>query len=156
MGIIYPRSKKTSHGVDLIKFGTGTECNYLAIYLFWKLLNKMLDSVNVGNKGLNREEHLLWGLNLGRWNSSWKTWECKTRCAIKGVLGSQVQSPLDVTFLLNLFCSSLRKPLLPDSSILGNTLLNFLVFVLGKSLFVPNVPSHWRISVKRQAIRNWR
>ena len=31
MGIIFPRSKKTSHGV--IKFEAGTECNYLAIFV---------------------------------------------------------------------------------------------------------------------------
>ena len=50
-------------------------------------------------------------------------WECNTKCATRGVLWSQVQSPLNVTFLLNLFCSLLCQALLrslPESSVREN------------------------------------
>ena len=81
-------------------------------------------SGNVGNEDLRMEEqnkfskqsYLQWGLNL----EPSVVWECN-KCQ-KMSHRFQIQSQLEVTFLLNIFWSSLFKPLLltlPELSILG-------------------------------------
>ena len=76
-------------------------------WLLVEFLPKIDNSGNVSNKGLCRED------------------QTKFSNTSNGVLGPQVQSPLEVTLLLNLFCSSPHQPLLPTlpgSSTLGKTL----------------------------------
>ena len=62
-------------------------------------------------------------LNTCQVSSVRKACECNTRCAVRGVLGFQIQSLLEVTFLLlNLICSALHErvsPTLPESPLLG-------------------------------------
>ena len=98
--------------------------------LYWFRLNHLSPKVNWYT---NKSEVKYLSLN---------TLECNTRCATGGVLGSQVQFSLEVTFLLNLFCSPLRKsllPPLPESPILGKTRMHSSIWekVVCILLFAP-------------------
>ena len=58
-----------------------------------------------------------------------KARDCNRRAT--KVLGSQVQSLLDVTFLLNLFCSKTILAVLPELTILGKPRMSFVHAPLG-------------------------
>ena len=60
-------------------------------------------------------------INTWQDSSVWKAWDCNRRTA--KVLGAQVQYLLEVTFLLNLFCSNIILAVLPELSVLGKTCL---------------------------------
>ena len=65
-----------------------------------------------------------------------KAWDCKhKKWALQTVLGSRVQSLLEVTFLLNLFCSNTILADLTEWCIYGKILLNWILNLQMKGFF---------------------
>ena len=106
------------------------------VMLYWFHLNHLCSKFNWC---INKSKVKCPSLNTCQVSSVRKVWDCNTRCATRWVLGSQIQSPLEVTFFsefILLFPCKPLLPTLPQSSILGKTRLckrchgNNLVFTL--------------------------
>ena len=70
-------------------------------------------------------------MNTGQDSSDGKAWDCKhKKWALQTVLGLRVQFPLEVTFLLNLFCSNTILADLTEWSIYGKPRLTKMILIL--------------------------